>query len=91
MKIPRQTPRRQEEIQTHTHTHLSVVFGITSVRSCGLSPTLIRPMDCGPSGSSVRGISQARILEWVAISFYGRHLPDPGIEPQSPGWGYLAI
>jgi len=56
-----------------------------------LSPTLIRPMDCGPSGSSVRGISQARILEWVAISFYGRHLPDPGIEPQSPGWGYLAI
>ena len=29
-------------------------------------PTL---MDCSPPGSSVRGISQARILEWVAISF----------------------
>ena len=28
----------------------------------GLSPTLIQPMDCGPSGSSLRGISQARIL-----------------------------
>ena len=27
------------------------------------------PMDCSPSGSSVHGISQARILEWVAISF----------------------
>ena len=26
-------------------------------------------MDCSPSGSSVYGISQARILEWVAISF----------------------
>ena len=26
------------------------------------------PMDCSPSGSSVHGISQARILEWVAIS-----------------------
>ena len=26
-------------------------------------------MDCSPPGSSVRGISQARILEWVAISF----------------------
>ena len=26
-------------------------------------------MDCGPSGSSVYGIIQARILEWVAISF----------------------
>ena len=27
------------------------------------------PMDCNPSGFSVHGISQARILEWVAISF----------------------
>ena len=26
-------------------------------------------MDCSPSGSSVRGISQAKILEWDAISF----------------------
>ena len=34
-----------------------------------LCPTLCDPMDCSPSGSSVHGISQARILEWVAISF----------------------
>ena len=27
------------------------------------------PMDCSPLGSSVHGISQARVLEWVAISF----------------------
>ena len=27
------------------------------------------PVDCGPPGFSVHGISQARILEWVAISF----------------------
>ena len=27
-------------------------------------------MDCSPLGSSVHGISQARILEWVAISFF---------------------
>ena len=27
-------------------------------------------MDCSPPGSSVHGISQARILEWVAISFF---------------------
>ena len=27
------------------------------------------PMDCRPPGSSVHGILQARILEWVAISF----------------------
>ena len=32
-------------------------------------PTLCDPMDCIPPGSSVHGISQARILEWVAISF----------------------
>ena len=37
-------------------------------------------MDCSLSGSSVRGISQARVLEWGAISFSG-DLPDPGIEP----------
>ena len=32
-------------------------------------PTLYDPMDCSPPGSSVHGILQARILEWVAISF----------------------
>ena len=32
-------------------------------------PTLCNTMDCSPSGSSVHGISQARILEWVGISF----------------------
>ena len=31
-------------------------------------PTLCDPMDCSPSGSSVHGIFQARVLEWVAIS-----------------------
>ena len=40
-------------------------------------------MDCSPPGSSVRGISQARLLEWVAISF-SRDLPNPGNEPSSP-------
>ena len=32
-------------------------------------PTLCDPMDCSPPGSSVHGIFQERILEWVAISF----------------------
>ena len=31
---------------------------------------LCDPMDCSPPGSSVPGISQARILEWIAISFF---------------------
>ena len=32
------------------------------------NPTLYDPMDHSPPGSSVHGISQARILEWFAIS-----------------------
>ena len=32
-------------------------------------PTLYDPVDCSLPGSSVHGILQARILEWVAISF----------------------
>ena len=32
-------------------------------------PILCKPMDCSPPGSSVHEISQARILQWVAISF----------------------
>ena len=40
-------------------------------------------MDCSPSRSSVHGISQARILDWVAISV-SRDFPDPGIKPESP-------
>ena len=36
------------------------------VQSC---PTLSDPMDCSPSGSSVHGIFQARVLEWGAIAF----------------------
>ena len=30
----------------------------------------LQPMDCRPPGSSVHGISQARILEWVAIAYF---------------------
>ena len=33
------------------------------------SPTLSDPMDCSLRGSSVHGISQARVLEWGAIAF----------------------
>ena len=35
-------------------------------------PTLCDPRDCSPPGSSVHGIFQARILEWVAISYSRR-------------------
>ena len=44
--------------------------------------TLCSPVDCSPPGSSVHGISPARILEWVAIS-PPWDLPNPGIESGS--------
>ena len=42
-----------------------------SLHSC---LTLCDPMDCSPPGSSVRGIFQARTLEWGAIAFSAFHL-----------------
>ena len=32
-------------------------------------PTLCNPIDCSPPGSSIHGILQARILEWVVVPF----------------------
>ena len=37
-------------------------------------PTLSYPMDCSLPGSSVHGISQARVLEWDAIAFSVTHM-----------------
>ena len=46
---------------------LAVAAAAKSFQFC---PNLCDPMDCSLPGSSVAGILQARILEWVAISFY---------------------
>ena len=56
--------------------------------------THCNPTICSPPGSSVQGIIQERILEWVAIS-YSRVgvillLPDPRVGPESPGSSALA-
>ena len=48
-------------------------------KSLQLCPTLCNPMDCSSPGSSVHGILQARVLEWVATSF-SRESSGPGIE-----------
>ena len=40
-----------------------------AAKSLQLCPTLCDPIDGSPLGSSVPGILQARMLEWVAISF----------------------
>ena len=58
----------------------SVPYKPSCVRVCSrvcarmctqLCPTLCDPMDCSLRGSSVHGILQARILQWVAISSSG--------------------
>ena len=46
-------------------------------------PILCDAINCSPLDSSVLGIFQARILEWVAIPSPG-DLPNPGIKPMSP-------
>ena len=51
--------RKEENIELN-----SKVSEVT--QSC---PTLCDPMDFSPPGSSIHGILQARVLEWVAISF----------------------
>ena len=43
---------------------------ISSYKCCSVTkmcPTLCSPVHCSPAGASVHGISQARILEWVAM------------------------
>jgi len=49
-----------------------------SLESC---LTLYDPMDCSPPGSSVHGMLQTRILEWVVVP--SSRGSDPGIEPAS--------
>ena len=46
--------------------HINMVVKVKVTQSC---PTLFNPMDCSLPGSSVHGILQARILEWVAVPF----------------------
>ena len=63
------SPRGRKDLdkieQLHIHFHF-FHFGAKSLQSC---PTLCEPIDGSPPGSPVPGILQARLLEWVAISF----------------------
>ena len=67
----------------------NISHSVVSLCCCWITKsclTLCDLMDCSPPGSSVHGILQTRILEWVAISLFPspRNLPDQGIEPRSP-------
>ena len=53
-------------VETETSELPLLAAAAKLLQSC---PTLCDPIDSSPPGSSVLGILQARILEWVAISF----------------------
>ena len=71
------------------------VMGNLIVCGCGhtqLCLTLCNPMDCSPPGSFVHEISQAVILEWVAISFSkGSSQPRAQTHISCNTFGYLVI
>ena len=48
---------------------MKLIFKSVCVLVAQLCLILCDPMDCSPPGSSIHGISQARILEWVAVAF----------------------
>ena len=54
-------------IYTHTHIHIHIVIAVVQLLSHAW--LFCNRMDCSPPGSSIYGVFQARILEWVAISF----------------------
>ena len=66
---PTQTFRLRLEFRGSTVIQILAPGGGCVCARAQSCPTLCDPMDYSPSGSSVHGILQARILEWVAISF----------------------
>ena len=70
--------KRGNMIRLITHTcgkkrayksHRKYAAAAAAAKSLQSCPTLCDPIDSSPPGSSVSGILQARILEWVALSF----------------------
>ena len=59
--------------------HEKVKVKVLDAQPC---PTLCDPTDCRPPGSSVHGILQATLLEWLAIPF-SRGSSQPATEPRS--------
>ena len=61
--VPSHIPMRPKDNGSQTSTAAAAA---KSLQSC---PTLHDPMDCSLPGSSIHGIFEARVLEWVAIAF----------------------
>ena len=67
------SPGKNTGVGCHFHLQCMKVKSQSEIaQSC---PNLSNPMDCSPSGSSIHGIFQARVLEWGAITF--SMIPNP--------------
>ena len=72
------------------HQSTNVNVNVLVAQSC---PTLCESMDLSSPGSSIHGILQAKVLEWVA-RLSPKDLPDPGIGLASPalaGWFFTTV
>ena len=71
------SPVGTQQLEPHSYLHVYYnLFLVNGLRACLLVYSVMSdscdPMDHNPPDSSVRGILQARILEWVAIPFSRR-------------------
>ena len=70
---PTRLPRPWDSLGKNTGVGCHFLLQYMKVKSesevAQLCPTLSSPMDCSPPGSSIHGIFQARVLEWVAMAF----------------------
>ena len=66
MTHPKKIKKLKNKFQKEV-TYLPAIKRFVHAQSLQLCPTVCNPMDCNPQGSSVHGILQARILEWVAM------------------------
>ena len=58
--------------ELYTYKWLMSVAQFSSVQSLGCVQLFCDPMDCSPPASSVQGILQVRILEWLAVCYSRR-------------------
>ena len=86
-----QTPESEERTEEIFHRISLNLAWETNLCMCAKSiqsgPSLCDPMDCSPAGSSVHGILQARLLEWVVMpSSRGSSWPRPLLKYLSALW-----
>ena len=69
MRLPHPSDSPGKNTGVGCHFLLQCMKGKSESEVAQLCPTLLDPMVCSLPGSSIHGIFQARVLEWVAIAF----------------------